>query len=75
LLQDSAGMGACKMMRRILGLAHAPDLDSIQDERQRATAESLALSTARRWLLGRREFTSVRDLTSAVREARPMSLE
>lgn len=72
ILQDSAGMGACKMIRRILGLAHVPDLESIQDERQRATAESLALSIARCWLMGRHEFNNVHDLTSAVRKAKPL---
>jgi 5-methylthioribose kinase len=73
LLQDAAGMGACKMMRRILGLAHVPDLDSIEDERMRAAAESLALNIARGWLMERHEFTSVRDLTSVVRAPRPVS--
>ncbi len=67
LLQDTAGMGACEMMRRILGLAHVPDLDSIEDERVRAIAESFALSIARGWLMERHEFTSVSDLTSVIR--------
>jgi 5-methylthioribose kinase len=71
LLQDTAGMGACKMMRRILGLAHIPDLESIEDERMRAIAEGLALNIARGWLMGRHQFTSVHDLTSVVCASRP----
>jgi 5-methylthioribose kinase len=66
LLQDTAGIGACKMMRRILGLAHVPDLESIKDERTRASIESQALDIARVWLMARHEITSVRDLTSLI---------
>ena len=71
LLQDAAGMGACEMMRRVLGLAHVPDFDNIEDERTRAVAESLALNIARNWLMERREFSDVRDLTSLVRAQKP----
>jgi 5-methylthioribose kinase len=66
LLQDTAGMGACKMMRRIVGLAHVPDLESIKDERIRASIESQALDIARVWLMERHELTSVHDLTSLI---------
>ena len=71
LLQESAGFGACKMMRRIVGLAHVPDLDSIKDEHARATAESLALNIARSWLMNRRGMTSVDDLNAMIRSAEP----
>jgi 5-methylthioribose kinase len=67
LLQDTAGFGACKMMRRILGLAHVPDLDSIDDEHMRAVAESLALNIAQSWLMDRHRFASVEDLISAIK--------
>jgi 5-methylthioribose kinase len=30
LLQDSLGYAGCKMMRRVIGLAHVPDLESIR---------------------------------------------
>ena len=69
LLQESAGFGACKMMRRIVGLAHVPDLDSIEDERARATAESLALNIAWSWLMNRRDMTSVDDLNTMIKAA------
>lgn len=71
LLQDAAGMGACEMMRRVLGLAHVPDLDSIEDEAMRAGAESLALNIACGWLMERREFTGVSGLTSVFRVQKP----
>ena len=31
LLQDSAGLGACKMMRRVIGLAGVEDIRGIED--------------------------------------------
>lgn len=71
LLQDTAGFGACKMMRRILGLAHVPDLDSIEDDHARATAESLALNIALAWLMDRHEMGSVDDLISAISGSKP----
>jgi 5-methylthioribose kinase len=71
LLRDTAGFGACKMMRRIVGLAHVPDLDNIQADRARATAESLALNIARSWLMNRRDLGSVDDLIVIIRAAEP----
>jgi len=71
LLQDTAGMGACEMMRRILGLAHVPDLDGIEDERARAVAERYALNIARHWLRERHKFTTVSDLTAIIRTLEP----
>jgi len=71
LLQDTAGMGACKAMRRILGMAHVPDLDRIPDDSARARAESLALNAAIAWIKNRRQVTSIDDLVTIVWEAKP----
>jgi 5-methylthioribose kinase len=69
LLQDTAGMGACKAMRRILGMAHVPDLESIPDEPARARCESLALNAAVDWIKNRRQVTCIEDLTDMLRTA------
>ncbi len=71
ILQDTAGMGACKAMRRILGMAHVPDLEEIPDEAVRARAESLALNAAIAWIKRRREVISIENLVAMVREAKP----
>jgi 5-methylthioribose kinase len=71
LLQETAGMGACKAMRRILGMAHVPDLESIPDEPARARAESLALNAVMTWIKNRRQVTSIDDLVTMVRDAKP----
>jgi 5-methylthioribose kinase len=73
LLQDVAGMGACKAMRRILGMAHVPDLESIPDEAARARAESLALNAVIAWIKNRRRVTTIDDLVIMVRAAKPHS--
>ncbi len=71
LLQDTAGMGACKAMRRILGMAHVPDLESIKDDPARARAESLALNAVIAWIKNRRQVTSIDDLVAMVWDAKP----
>ena len=71
LLRDTAGFGAAKIMRRIIGLAQVPDMWEIPDERQRGIAQSLALNVARSWLMNRRGVTSIQDLVDMVSEAKP----
>ena len=44
VLQDSAGLGACKMMRRVIGLAGVEDIRGIADVDERAIAGSLGLN-------------------------------
>jgi 5-methylthioribose kinase len=75
VLQDTAGFAACKMTRRVVGLAQVPDLSLIPDELLRATAGSLALNIARSWLINRREVHSVDDLNAMIRAAEPSTSE
>lgn len=62
LLQDTAGFAAAEMMRRVIGLAHVPDIDTIPDQSVRAQAERLALNVAQAWLLERRGVERIDDL-------------
>jgi 5-methylthioribose kinase len=71
LLQDTAGFGAAKAMRRILGLAHVPDLEMIPDESARAVCESLALNAAQSWVMNRHEVKSIYDLVEMIQNAVP----
>lgn len=74
LLEDSLGFAGCKMIRRILGLAHVEDLESIKDPAVRARGEVLALHFARTLLLNARSFATIADVTGAAHEhakARP----
>ena len=66
LLQDTAGCGGCKMMRRMLGIAHVEDIEGIADPQQRAIAERLALQIGARWVMERNSFNSVEDLINVI---------
>lgn len=67
-LQDSAGLGACKIVRRLFGLAHVPDMWTIPDDKTRAKCESMAYNVGRQWLLQHENINSPEDLVSLVKE-------
>jgi hypothetical protein len=70
------GFAGAKMIRRILGLAHVEDLESIADPEQRARCETKALSLARELVVGARGFASLADVVGAARavgRASPMA--
>jgi 5-methylthioribose kinase len=71
LLQDSAGFGACKMMRRVIGLAGVEDIRGIADVHERAIAGSLALNMAQALIKGRRELTAIEELVETATACRP----
>ncbi|KAJ1441554.1 translation initiation factor fusion with methylthioribose kinase [Ochromonadaceae sp. CCMP2298] len=51
LWRDSLGFAGTKMIRRIVGIAHVEDLDSIADQEVRAVCEKKALLFARKLVL------------------------
>jgi 5-methylthioribose kinase len=71
LLQDTAGLGACKMMRRVIGLAGVTDIRGIEDVHERAIAGSLALHMGVALLKRRRELRTIEDLVAVATECRP----
>lgn len=71
LLQDSAGLGACKMMRRVIGLAGVADIRGIEDVDERAIAGSLALNMAVALIKRRRELRTIEDLVAVATACRP----
>lgn len=71
LLRYTAGYGAAEVMRRILGLAHVADLESIPDLKQRAEAESRALNIGRAWVMNYQTFESIEDIVRVVETAQP----
>lgn len=52
LLADSVGFAGCKMIRRIVGIAHVSDMEEIADEAVRAACERRAVGLARRMVCG-----------------------
>lgn len=67
LLTDSISFAGIKMIRRILGLAHTEDLESIKDPALRAKCERKALTLARRFVLDAERFTGMNEVTHAAR--------
>jgi 5-methylthioribose kinase len=71
LLQDSAGMAACKMMRRVIGLAGVEDIRGIENVEDRSVAASLALNIARTLIMQRRDFKTIEALVESATACRP----
>ncbi|CAA6673235.1 unnamed protein product [Spirodela intermedia] len=65
LFHDSLGFGAAKMIRRIVGIAHVEDLESITDTSRRAHCERRALEFAKTLLKERRQFRTIEEVTAA----------
>lgn len=68
VLQDTAGFGGCKTIRRLVGLAHVPDMWEIPDDKARAISESMAFNVGKNWILKRAQVKSIDDLVNMVKE-------
>ena len=68
LLQDTAGLGACESLRRMMGIVSVWDITSIADNDLRAVAERLVIRVSSRWILERGTFASIDDLIGVIRE-------
>ncbi|KAM1650584.1 hypothetical protein ACFXTH_003145 [Malus domestica] len=68
LLHDTLGFGAVKMIRRILGVAHVEDFESIADASKRAGCERRALELAKLLLKERKKFQDINEVISAIQQ-------
>jgi 5-methylthioribose kinase len=68
LFDDSLRFAGAKMIRRILGLAHVEDLESIEDRQVRAECELNSLALARRLVLDASSFRHINQVSAAARE-------
>ena len=66
LFSDTIGFAGCKMIRRIFGLAHVADFETIADKDLRAKAERKALRLARSFLVDRERFVTIEAVGEAV---------
>ena len=73
LLADAIGFAACKMMRRIVGIAKVADIAGIPDLKARAVIEQQALEMGRRMVVGRGDFGSIDAVNALAREISPLS--
>jgi 5-methylthioribose kinase len=67
LFEDSLRFAGAKMIRRILGLAHVEELESIENPGVRATCEKNALNLARKLVLEASSFGQINLVTSTAR--------
>ncbi|GJP83921.1 hypothetical protein CLOP_g14022 [Closterium sp. NIES-67] len=63
---DSLGFAGAKMIRRIVGIAHVEDLESIADPDVRAACERKALNFGKRLVKERQQFKSISEVAVAV---------
>ena len=68
LLQDTAGHGGTKFLRRMMGIVSVWDISSIEDPEERAKAEAAAIRIGKRWVMERKSITSIDDLIQIVKE-------
>jgi 5-methylthioribose kinase len=68
LLQETAGHGGVKFLRRMMGIVSVWDLTSIADPAKRAVAERLAIQIGKRWVLERQSISTIDDLIGIVLE-------
>jgi len=66
LLADTLGFAGCKMIRRIIGIAHVADIESIKDEAIRAECEVKVLLFGQRLIKERDTFKSIHDVLKAL---------
>jgi 5-methylthioribose kinase len=67
LFIDSVGFAGCKMTRRILGLAHVEDMESIGDPDLRASCEKRALKLARSLMVEGADYPDIKAVSAAAR--------
>jgi 5-methylthioribose kinase len=69
IFTDSVGFAGAKIVRRILGLAHVEDLESIEDPKIRSACEIKALHLARNLMLDRASIGDVKRLRARIESA------
>ncbi|MES1148256.1 MAG: S-methyl-5-thioribose kinase [Bradyrhizobium guangdongense] len=70
LFTDTVGFAAAKTIRRIFGLAHNADFETIEDPRRRAVSEARAVRLARAMMVETGAFPDITDVTGAARKLR-----
>ncbi len=70
LFAETMGFAGAKMARRILGLAHVEDMESIADPDRRAACEKKALRLARHLMVNARAIRDTAELLRAAEDTR-----
>ncbi|XEC96420.1 S-methyl-5-thioribose kinase [Paenibacillus tarimensis] len=68
VLRDAIGFAGCKMLRRVVGLAHVADIDKIPDDAARERAQRLALSIGKALIKANRSAESIEEVLQIARK-------
>lgn len=68
VFRDTIGFAGCKVIRRIIGLAHVEDIESIADEEKKLAAKKLALQIGKALILKRFDLQTMEDLIKVVEQ-------
>lgn len=71
LLQDTSGMAACEILRRVIGYSGVEDIRGIVDVDQRTTAARLALNIGQALLMQRHELNRIEELVEIASACQP----
>lgn len=71
LFQDTVGFAGMKMLRRVVGIAHVEDLESIEDAEVKAKCERHALEIAKSFIRGRSSLSTIDDVIKIARDLKP----
>lgn len=74
ILQDAIGFAGCKVIRRVVGLAHVWDLDSIEDLSKRAHSERFALAIGEKLIVSRKDITDIVEALLLVRRVKAVEV-
>ena len=74
LWQDALRYAGASLTRRILGLAHNADLESIEDPDRRASCEKRVLTLSRELLVNSGSFGAIEKVTGRAQELRQQAL-
>lgn len=72
VFQDSLGFAACKMIRRIFGLAKVADIAEIEDLNERARIERITLQFSKVLATQRNEFNSIEEVAELAKSLSPL---
>ncbi|MCI1946222.1 S-methyl-5-thioribose kinase [Clostridium luticellarii] len=67
LLHETIGFCACEIMRRIIGMAHVPDMDAVENLEERARAQILGLKIGQAILIDRDNINSIDEFVKSVK--------
>jgi 5-methylthioribose kinase len=72
VFSDTLGFAACKMMRRIFGLAKVADIADIEDLKERARIERMTLELGKTLITQRNQFNSIEEVIDRAKSISPL---